>query len=48
MNMLGVPKYTVNSDTSKYFHYPRPDIDMHPPTRWVYEWKDPHFYNMLL
>jgi hypothetical protein len=19
-----------------------------PPTRWVYEWEDPHFYNMLL
>jgi hypothetical protein len=24
------------------------DINMQPPTRWVYEWEDPHFYNMLL
>jgi hypothetical protein len=21
---------------------------MQPPTRWVYEWEDPHLYNMLL
>ena len=21
---------------------------MQPPTRWVYEWKDPHFYTMLV
>jgi hypothetical protein len=24
------------------------DINMQPPTRLVYEWEDPHFYNMLL
>jgi hypothetical protein len=44
------PLYSSSSysDTSQSFHYPRSDINMQPPTRWVYEWKDPHFYNMLL
>ena len=23
-------------------------ISMQPPTRWVYEWEDPHFYTMLV
>jgi hypothetical protein len=23
------------------------DISMQPPTRWVHEWEDPHFYAML-
>jgi hypothetical protein len=44
------PQYSSSSynDTSQSFHYPRLDINMKPPTRWVYEWEDPHFYNMLL
>jgi hypothetical protein len=48
--ILDTPQYSSSSysDTSQSFHYPRPDINMKPPTRWVYEWEDPHFYNMLL
>jgi hypothetical protein len=44
------PQYSSSSynDTSQSFHYPRPDINMQPPTRWVYELEDLHFYNMLL
>ena len=30
------------------FTTPIPDISMQPPTRWVYEWEDPHFYTMLV
>ena len=36
------------SDISLSFHYFIPDISMQPPTRWVYEWKDTHFYTMLV
>jgi hypothetical protein len=44
------PQYSSSSysDTSQSFHHPRPDINTQPLTRWVYEWEDPHFYNMLL
>jgi hypothetical protein len=44
------PQYSSSSysDTSHSFHYPIPDISMQPPTRWVYEWKDPYFYTMLV
>jgi len=36
------------SDSRHSFHYPIPDISMQSPTRWVYEWEDPHFYTMLV
>ena len=36
------------SDSKHSFHYPIPDISMQPPTRWVYEWEDPHFYTILV
>jgi len=36
------------SDSRHSFHYPIPDISMQPPTRWVYEWENPHFYAMLV
>ena len=44
------PQYSSSSysDTSHSFDYPIPDISIQPPTRWVYEWKDPHFYTMLV
>jgi uncharacterized membrane protein YgcG len=38
--------YSESSQSS--YHYPIPDLSMQPPTRWVYEWQDPHWYNMLL
>jgi hypothetical protein len=45
------PQYSSSSysvsDTSQSSLYPMPDISMQPPTRWVYEWEDPHFYTML-
>ena len=47
------PQYSSSSglsDTShsQSFQYSIPDISMQPPTRWVYEWEDPHFYTMLV
>ena len=44
------PQYSSSSysDTSHSFHYSIPDISMQPPTRWVYEWENPHFYTMLV
>ena len=44
------PQYSSSSysDTSQSFHYLIPDISMQPPTKWVYEWEDPHFYTMLV
>ena len=44
------PQYSSSSysDSRHSFHYPIPDISMQPPTRWVYEWEDLHFYTMLV
>jgi hypothetical protein len=45
------PTYSSSSysDTSQSrSFYPIPDINAQPQTTWVYEWKDPKFYNMLV
>ena len=44
------PQYSSSSynDSSQSFYYPILDISMQPPTRWMYEWEDPHFYTMLV
>ena len=44
------PQYSSSSysDTSHSFHYPITDISIQSPTRWVYEWEDPHFYTILV
>ena len=47
----GTPQYSSSSysDTSQpTYTYPIPDVTGQPQTRWVYEWEDPNFYNMLV
>jgi hypothetical protein len=45
------PAYSSSShnDTSQsQSFYPIPDINAQAQTTWVYEWEDPHFYNLLV
>jgi hypothetical protein len=46
----GTPEYSSSSysESSNPYHYPVPELNMQPPMRWVYEWQDPHWYNMIL
>jgi hypothetical protein len=45
------PQYSSSSygDTSPYNqYYPVPDVRTQAPMQWVFEWEDPHFYEMLV
>ena len=44
---VGASQFDSDTSQSRSF-YPIPDINAQAQTTWVYEWEDPHFYNMLV